>query len=77
LKKDKHKRKEEINLEGQSLNFFLSKIPLKKRCAIERIFRGPWFVSCQEQFTYSICGKYLIQMFDSTSLSKLNILFRK
>jgi len=46
-------------------------MPSKKRMCDKRIVRGPWFVNCQKQFTYPVCGKYVAQTFDSSSLSNL------
>jgi hypothetical protein len=40
-------------------------------------FKGHWFVSCQKQPTYLICGEYLAQMFGSTYLSKIKLPIQK
>jgi hypothetical protein len=77
MRKNSLQRKEQIHLEGQSLNFFCQRYLQKKKSVTERIFRGPWFVNCQEQFTYPICGKYVAQMFNSPSLSKIKLPFQK
>jgi hypothetical protein len=77
LKKDKHKRKKQIHLEGQSLNFFYQRYLQKRGYVIERIFRGPWSVNYQEQFTYLVCEKYVVQTFNSSSLSKIKLPFQK
>jgi hypothetical protein len=68
--------KKRTNSFGRSIsNFFLtSKIPLKKGCH-RIIFRGPWSINCQEQFTYQVCGNYVVQTFDSPSFSKIKLPF--
>ncbi len=38
LRKDMHQIKEQIHMEGQFLNFFLSKIPSKKKMCHRKIF---------------------------------------
>jgi hypothetical protein len=44
---ERHPSKKRTNPLGGSISkFFWLKIPLKKRCVIEGIFKGPWFVSC-------------------------------
>jgi hypothetical protein len=45
---------------SQTLNFFGQKYLKKKGCVVERNFRGPWSVNCPEQFTYLVCGKYVV-----------------
>jgi len=77
LKKDNHQRKKQIHLESQSLNFLCQRFLQKKGCATKRILRGNWFINCQKQLTYLVCGKYVVQMFGSTSLSKIKLFIQK
>jgi hypothetical protein len=60
---------------GQFLkkNLFLK----KKGCATKRNFKrlGPF--DCQEQFTNSICGKHVVEMFNFAFMSKIKFPFQK
>jgi hypothetical protein len=55
---------------------FCERFLQKKGCATERIFRrlGPF--NCQEQFTNSICGKYVAEMFNFMFVSKIKFPFQ-
>ncbi len=70
--------KKRTNPFGRSIsNFFSIKYTFKKEDVSQVIFKGPWFVNCQEQFTYLVCAKYVTQTFDSLFLSKIKLLFEK
>jgi hypothetical protein len=49
----------------------------RKRMCHKCFLKDIWFVSCQKQLTYLICGKYLAQMFGSTYLSKIKLPIQK
>ncbi len=76
-KKDSHQRKEQIHLEGQSLNFLCQRYFQKKRCVTKKTFRGPWPINCQKQFTNLVYGEYVAQTFNFSSLSKIKLPFQK
>jgi hypothetical protein len=76
--KEKQPSKKRINPSGRLISkFFSIKHTFKKEDVSQRIFRGPWFVNCQEQFTYPVCGEYVTQTFNSSSLSKIKLPFYK
>jgi hypothetical protein len=70
-----HQIKEQTPIEGQFLFFFYQRYLQNRRCVTKRIFRRPWFVNCLEQFTYPICGGYVAQMVNYSSLSKIKLPF--
>jgi hypothetical protein len=57
--------------------FFCQRYLKKRGCVTERIIKRPWFINCQEQFTYPICGEYVAQTFNFSSLSKIKCPFQK
>jgi hypothetical protein len=44
---------------------------------IERIFRVPWSINCQEKFTYQVCGKYVVKRLIFHLFPKLNFPSRR
>jgi len=66
-----HKRKEQNHMEGQSLFFFCQRYFQKKGCVIEKVFKGPCSINCQN----NLLIQYVVQMVNISSLSKIKLAF--
>jgi hypothetical protein len=40
-----------------------------------KFFVGPWLFNCEKSITIAVCGKCLVQMFNFTSMSSIQVVF--